>query len=126
MNRANSRYRRYRWRAAAALGRPLPPTAVVHHADGSLSDDAPLVICENQGYHRLIHARMRVVRAGGNPNTDRICCRCAQVKPMTEFQKNWCGVCTRAYNTSHRPRYKAYMQAWRERRKANAGIARNE
>lgn len=75
----------HRVRAELALGRPLPLSAVVHHADGSKSENAPLVICENQGYHRLLHARMRVVAHGGNPNTDAVCCRCHLAKPREHF-----------------------------------------
>ena len=75
----------HRMRAEHALGRQLPPKAVVHHADGSMADDAPLVICQNQAYHMLLHARMRVRAAGGNPNTDQICTRCKTLLPKTAF-----------------------------------------
>lgn len=75
----------HRLRAEKALGKPLPPKAVVHHADGSMNEHAPLVVCENQGYHFLLHVRMRVLQAGGNPNTDRICVYCKAVKPMVDF-----------------------------------------
>lgn len=80
--------RLHRIRAERALGKPLPAGAVVHHADGSQSDDAPLVICQDQGYHRFLHARMRVQQAGGNPNTDAVCERCHGVKSRTEFRPN--------------------------------------
>lgn len=75
----------HRARAERALGRPLPANAVVHHADGSKADDAPLVICENQAYHFLLHIRTRVVQAGGDPNTERICGRCKALKPFESF-----------------------------------------
>lgn len=78
----------HRFRAEQALGKPLPDGAVVHHADGSLSDNAPLVICPDEFYHKLLHRRMRVKAAGGNPNTDRICSKCRAVKPSGEFHKN--------------------------------------
>ena len=74
----------HRVRAAAALGKPLPFRAVVHHADGSRTVDSPLVICENQAYHILLHVRTRIVRAGGNPNTDGLCKRCGP-KPREAF-----------------------------------------
>src|SRR6266487_382366 len=48
----------HRLRAEAALGHALPVGAVVHHADGSLRDDAPLVICQDTAYHKLLHRRM--------------------------------------------------------------------
>lgn len=84
-NYSTSGVRIHRLRAARALGKPLPPKAVVHHADGSRRQDAPLVICENAAYHRLLHARMRIVAAGGNPNTDRICSTCRAVKRLEDF-----------------------------------------
>ena len=78
----------YRHRAEAALGKPLPPGTQVHHADGSRNDDAPLVICQDFAYHQLLHIRMRVVRAGGNPNTERICAHCKQLKPLAAFTRD--------------------------------------
>jgi hypothetical protein len=69
----------HRLRAEAALGRPLPPGAVVHHTDGTKSEASPLVICQNQSYHRLLHGRMDIIRAGGSPETHRICSRCQRM-----------------------------------------------
>jgi hypothetical protein len=66
-------------RAEKALGKLLPPGAIVHHADGSRRDDAPLVICQDQAYHMQLHARMRIQAAGGNPWTDALCSRCHAV-----------------------------------------------
>jgi len=47
--------------AEKALGKKLPPGAVVHHADGNPSNNknSNLVICPSQAYHMLIHARTR-------------------------------------------------------------------
>lgn len=78
----------HRLRAEQALGRLLRDTECVHHADGSKNDDAPLVICPNEAYHKLLHIRMRVVRAGGNPNTQRFCNSCGQVKFLHEFKSS--------------------------------------
>ncbi len=78
----------HRMRAERALGHPLPPRAVVHHADGSTRADAPLVICENQAYHALLHQRMRVLKAGGNPNTDAVCGYCGKAKLLVLFPLN--------------------------------------
>lgn len=78
----------HRLRAERALGHALPLGAVVHHADGSRSDDAPLVICQDQSYHQLLHARMRVRDAGGNPNTDAVCSTCRKAKHRSEFVGN--------------------------------------
>ncbi len=72
-------------RAEQALGHPLPAGAEVHHADGSKSDTAPLVICQDHRYHRLLHVRTKVVKAGGNPNTEKVCGDCRAVKPLDAF-----------------------------------------
>ena len=78
----------HRIRAERALGKPLPIGAVVHHADGSRDDDAPLVICPDNAYHRALHARMRVAAAGGNPWTEQICSRCRRVMSFASFGKS--------------------------------------
>jgi hypothetical protein len=73
-------------RAEAALGKLLPRGAVVHHHNKAAFDnDSPLVICENQAYHMLLHYRTRIVRAGGNPNTDKICGACKKPKSLGLF-----------------------------------------
>lgn len=73
--------------AEKAIGKYLPLTAVVHHRNEVKSDNRNqnLVICENNAYHQGIHRRMRIVAAGGNPDTDRICGTCKRVKSKTEF-----------------------------------------
>lgn len=78
----------HRLRAERALGKPLPAGAQVHHADGSKSPDAPLVICQDRAYHALLHHRMRILRAGGDPNTQKICSRCKAMKLRADFNVN--------------------------------------
>jgi hypothetical protein len=46
----------HRFAAEKALGKQLPRLAVIHHHEGIIPT---LVICPNQAYHLLIHARMR-------------------------------------------------------------------
>jgi hypothetical protein len=78
----------HRIKAEAALGRPLPPRAEIHHADGTCSENSVLVICEDSAYHRLLHVRMRIVRAGGDPNVDALCSCCKKLRRQVEFNKN--------------------------------------
>jgi HNH endonuclease len=65
--------------AERALGRKLPPGAVVHHMDENPRNNDPsnLVICPSQAYHIELHARMRAMAATGDPD-QRPCRRCKQ------------------------------------------------
>ena len=58
--------------AGNALGKELPPNAVVHH-----HTPEQLVICEDQAYHLLLHQRTRAFRACGHA-TWRKCAFCKQ------------------------------------------------
>jgi hypothetical protein len=64
-----------------ALGKHLPDRAEVHHIDRNRQNNAHanLVVCQDHAYHMLLHARQRVVKAGGDPNTQAICCGCKQL-----------------------------------------------
>jgi len=102
----------HRTRAEQVLGKPLPPSAQVHHADGKRGDDSALVICQDQAYHFLLHVRMRVKAAGGDPNTDRICYTCKAVKPIAAFVKRskpiwYCKDCKNAQSRAEDARRRA-------------------
>lgn len=93
----------HRVRVEQVLGRVLPRSVVIHHADGTRGLTSTLVVCPNQAYHKLLHARMRVVVAGGNPNTESICAHCRTVKPRAAFSAHpkaalrvasWCRACS--------------------------------
>ncbi len=73
--------------AERALGKPLPPGAKVHHVDENERNNAPsnLVICQDQSYHKLLHMRALIVRAGGDPNTTYWCRSCNQPRPRDDF-----------------------------------------
>lgn len=95
--------------ASRAYGKALPPQAVVHHVNGNVRDNRPtnLVICQDQGYHLLLHARTRLVKAGGDPDVDKICSACKLVKPQSAFsptrsrgrrgRTGWCKPCAASW-----------------------------
>jgi hypothetical protein len=73
--------------AERVLGKRLPSQAVVHHFNENRKDNSRsnLVVCQDQAYHLLLHARKRICDAGGNPNADKICSRCKTPKPLDDF-----------------------------------------
>jgi hypothetical protein len=80
-----------------AMGKPLRSGAIPHHANGDPADNRNenLVACHNQAHHMLIHARARIVRAGGRPSLHKICCGCDTLLLKKHFYPNpttWDGV----------------------------------
>lgn len=73
--------------AARVLGKPLPPKAQVHHVDDDGRNNANdnLVICQDAAYHKDLHRRRRILRAGGNPHTDYWCSGCRTPRPRALF-----------------------------------------
>ncbi len=104
--------RLHRQRAEAAIGHALSRSVVVHHPDHDIDNPtARLVVCQDTSYHRLLHMRERVLRAGGNPNTDSWCSMGQHVQPQTAFYRRRggklstsCRVCLTAYNQRRRHR----------------------
>ncbi len=98
--------------AEKALGKPLPAGAVVHHHNEIKDDNrnANLVICENDDYHKLLHVRLRVMKAGGDPDFDRICCRCHKVTAISDLS-------VKAPYTLCRPCNKAKCRAYKDRKR---------
>ncbi len=104
-------------RAERALGRPLPPGAEVHHVDCLKTDDAPLVICQDNSYHKLLHVRMRVRAAGGDPNTQAVCSACRLPKNYAEFY----GESNRLFGINSTCRPCHFLRRQKRRRHAAAG-----
>ncbi len=56
--------------AEKAIGKYLPPKALVHHFNGIGDDNSPgnLIACEDEKYHKLLHQRSNSLKATGNVN----------------------------------------------------------
>ena len=55
--------------AEKALGHILPPNATIHHVRGGR--EGPIVICQDNAYHMLLHVRTRAFMATDNPYKKR-------------------------------------------------------
>lgn len=94
--------------AEKALGHYLPSGAVIHHVNKRRHDNqnSNLVVCQDQTYHMLIHARMRALEACGNANWIR-CAYCKSYSPRDEMRISTTHAyhpkCASAYN---RAKYK--------------------
>lgn len=75
--------------AEKVIGKFLPAQAVIHHVNENTADNRNknLVVCENQAYHMALHGRLRILRGGGNPWTDRFCKVCGW-KTRTAFTQS--------------------------------------
>lgn len=76
--------------AERAIGKPLAAKHPVHHHDEDRSNNANanLVICESLGYHKTLHARMRVLKAGGDPDKQKYCYTCSRLLEFAFFTKD--------------------------------------
>lgn len=92
---------------SAALGKPLPTGAIVHHHNENRQDNSNgnLVICPGRGYHMLLHARMRAYRTCGN----------ALYRP--------CFICKKYDDPVNLPQ-KRHAACWRQRHKERYAKAR--
>lgn len=99
--------------AERALGKPLPPSVVIHHVDGNPANNEPsnLVICPSQAYHLLIHQRERARDACGNPDA-RQCVHCKQWDDVAAMTK------TGSSRHGHRHYHKPCRAAAERERKA--------
>jgi len=83
--------------AEKALNKLLPPKAKIHHIDGNSTNNNNdnLVVCQDQAYHMLLHVRQRLIKAGVNPSTPKVCPKCKQTKTFAEFtrKEHTCRAC---------------------------------
>jgi len=93
--------------AERAIGKRLSRAHPIHHVDEDRTSNANsnLVICQSNSYHMLLHARMRILAAGGHPSKDKICGTCKRLLSRDLFYRNrscydglgaHCGKCDRA------------------------------
>lgn len=104
--------------AESALGRKMPPEAVVHHWNKIKTDNRNenLLICPDRGYHKLIHYRMRAFDESGNANNER-CSHC----------KKWESPAKVIFRSTGRNKRKApyHHECFIERMKGIAGVVRS-
>jgi hypothetical protein len=100
------------------LGRTLPPAAVVHHVDDNRARNVSsnLVVLENQQEHIGLHVRRTVLRAGGNPWTQRLCCGCRRAKDFSEFYP----AIDRRFSTECRDCARTRARAWQRQKRGAA------
>ena len=99
--------------AEKALGKPLPPGAVVHHGAKERANNKKsghLVVCQDADYHKLLHARMRAYHATGDPHK-RQCWICKKhddpINLITDNHKGYMHEgCQREYQRGYRQHYK--------------------
>lgn len=106
--------------AAAALGRPVPRGAHVHHVNEDPTDNRPsnLVICQDNAYHKLIHYRTRALREGGNANWRR--CRICKKWDDPDTGDMW--LARRSLAAHHRACHARYQRFLKRRAQGEAPL----
>lgn len=101
--------------AEGVLGRYLPEGAQVHHVDCDRANNAKgnLVICQDQGYHSLLHRRLRALESCGNPAALR-CMICHGYDRQDDI------TVTTDARSYHRSCNVAHVKKYPKRKKANA------
>jgi hypothetical protein len=109
-----------------SLGRFIPKTSVVHHADEDKGNDYPsnLVLCENDNYHKLLHKRKRAYESCGHSSWLKcdICHRYDEPKNLYVDIKNsnkWHSACINEYHNilNKRGAQKVYRNSMKNKKK---------
>lgn len=118
----NKRVLQHRYKAEQVLGRSLKGKERVHHIDYDKTNNQNnnLVICPDDSYHRLLHARTDCIKDGYNPNTHHYCTECGVYHTHNMFPKNkssWSGLHNMCKTSSNKKRRgKGYGKFnWKER-----------
>lgn len=72
--------------AEKAIGKILPDKSPIHH-----HDKTQLVVCESDGYHKLLHKRTRALKSCGHANWER-CKYCKQYDDPLNLKIIYTGV----------------------------------
>jgi len=99
-----------------ALGKPLPSGSRPHHVNEKRDDNRPenLVLCQDLAYHKLLHRRLRALRACGHPSWRK----CKFCKKYDEPSKLYIGSSSQVF---HRRCHAEYEE--RRKRKNNSVTA---
>lgn len=93
---------------ATALGKAVPPSSPVHHANRDRLDNRPrnLVLCDSHAYHRLLHQRLAAFESCGHADW-RKCQLCGRYDaPDRMYSNPGNGACR------HRACQATYVRMW--------------
>ena len=120
---AKGRIYEHRYVVERIRGKALPKRAQVHHVNGDPTDNRPsnLVVCPDNKYHGLLHARQRVRDLGGDPRRQKFCFMCRKLVDKSNFHVN------RRYgdelHNACKPCTCAKVRSYRQRTRKNSGGA---
>lgn len=135
--RGLSSIRLHKYVVEKTIGRELKQHEVIHHINYDKTDNrrCNLLLCPNQAYHKLVHARTDAINSGVDLNIQHKCSSCKEVKTKDSFNisktrwnglNEYCKVC-RSIKGKEQVRTKIYrwrqslMQQYRRLRRYSKG-----